>query len=56
MTDIVPISRTSITYQGLRKVDVWLKTNNSMNLLENGDFIVSGENGKMLPKLKTFYG
>jgi hypothetical protein len=53
MTNIVPVSRTSITFRGLQTVDVWLKTNNRMNLVENGDFNVSGENGRILSEIRN---
>ena len=45
MTQIVPVSRTATTNRGSQKVDVWLKTNKRMDLVANGDFIVSGEEG-----------
>jgi hypothetical protein len=50
MTQIVPVSRTSTTNRGSQKVNVWLKTKERMNLVANGDFIVSGEDG-LLPNI-----
>ena len=54
MTQIVPVSRTSTTNRGSQKVNVWLKTKERMNLVANGDFIVSGENG-LLPNICLLY-
>ena len=52
MTQIVPVSRTATTNRGSQKVNIWLKANKRMNLVANGDFIVSGEEG-LLPEVST---
>ena len=52
MTKIVPIFRTLSTNRGSQRVNVWLKTNKSMNLVTNGNFIVSGEEG-LLPSISS---
>ena len=45
MTKIIPISRKSTTERGSQRANLWLKTDSKMNLITNGDFIISGEEG-----------